>query len=485
MAIRIYNTMTQQKEVFEPLNPGKVGIYSCGPTVYDYFHLGNARAFVVPDIIKRYLEYRGYQVTLVQNITDIDDKIIKRAADEGVPTDVIVDTYTEAFFEDREKLGVMKADVHPRATQHISQIIKLIEVLKKKDIAYEVDGDVYYDVSKFPSYGKLSGQNLEELEAGARVDVDAKKRNPMDFALWKKAKPGEPKWSSPWGEGRPGWHIECSAMSMTYLGDTFDIHTGGQDLIFPHHENEIAQSEAATEAPFVKYWVHNGHINVDGEKMSKSLGNFFTLREILEKYPADAIRFFLISSHYRSPINFSDVELAQAARGLERLKNTARNVMDILGNRQASGEIDQHNLDEFQLKIYEGLRDSKERFISGMDDDFNTAIAISALHDLARDMNVFMNAAGFVKSTLNMSLLALALDDFVRMAEVLGIELLGTSQETQDLKLVDSLMALLLEVRDDARKRRDWETADKIRDQLKELNILVEDTPQGGRWRMS
>lgn len=485
MAIRIYNTMTQQKEVFEPLNPGKVGIYSCGPTVYDYFHLGNARAFVVPDIIKRYLEYRGYQVTLVQNITDIDDKIIKRAADEGVPTDVIVDTYTKAFFEDREKLGVMKADVHPRATQHISQIIQLIEVLKKKDIAYEVDGDVYYDVSKFPSYGKLSGQNLEELEVGARVYVDAKKRNPMDFAIWKKAKPGEPKWSSPWGEGRPGWHIECSAMSMTYLGETFDIHTGGQDLIFPHHENEIAQSEAATEVPFVKYWVHNGHINIDGEKMSKSLGNFFTLREILEKYPADAIRFFLISSHYRSPINFSDVELAQAARGLERLKNTARNAMDILGDYKASGEIDPHNLDEYQLKIYEGIINSKERFINGMDDDFNTAIAISALHDLARDMNVFMNAAGFVKSTLNMSLLALALDDFVPMARVLGVELLGTSQEAQDLKLADSLMTLLLEVRDDARKRRDWETADKIRDKLKELNILIEDTPQGGRWRMS
>jgi cysteinyl-tRNA synthetase len=305
MTLLVYNTLSNQKELFRPIEYGKVKLYSCGPTVYDYFHIGNARAFIVPDVIRRYLTYLGYSVHYVQNITDIDDKIIARAHEQGVDTSEIADRYLEAFFEDVAALGIDKADAYPRATEHVEDIIKLIELLEEKGYTYEAEGSVYYDVSKFEKYGCLSNQNLEQLQSGARIEVDERKRNPADFVLWKASKAGEPSWDSPWGPGRPGWHIECSAMSMKYLGDTFDIHCGGVDLVFPHHENEIAQSEAATGKQFVKYWLHNGYINIDGEKMSKSLGNFLTIREALQHYSPSVIRFFLISKHYRSPINFA------------------------------------------------------------------------------------------------------------------------------------------------------------------------------------
>ncbi len=482
MTIRIYNTMTRQKEVFEPIEDGKVKIYSCGPTVYDYFHLGNARAFIVPDLIRRYLEFRGYEVTWVQNLTDVDDKIIKRATDEGISFEEVVSCYSKAFFEDIKKLGIKQATVYPRATEHISNIIDLIETLVSKGFAYVVGGDVFFDVSKFPSYGKLSNQDIGQLSAGARVDVDERKRNPIDFALWKSAKPGEPRWQSPWSQGRPGWHIECSAMSMTYLGETFDIHTGGQDLIFPHHENEIAQSEAATGKPFVKYWIHNGYINIDGEKMSKSLGNFFALRQIVEEYPPNVVRLFLVSSHYRSPINFSDEELNKAERSLDRLKNSVRAINEILVKGDEVGKVDEDKLDGIDSNFNHKIVEARERFINGMDDDFNTAIAISVLHDLAKEVNIFINSPEFQINPIKLSLLRNAMEAFEDFGEVLGISLIeGDSTKLEGKE--EELVELLLRLRDDARKKKDWSMADAIRNGLKEIGIIVEDTPQGARWK--
>lgn len=486
MSLRIYNTMTQRKEVFEPLREGRVTMYSCGPTVYDYFHIGNARAFVIPDCIRRYLEYKGYEVTYVQNLTDVDDKIIKRAIDEGISPEEVAARYSEAFFQDIRKLGIKEADVYPRATEHIPQIIELIKTLIEKGFAYVVGGDVFYDVTKFPDYGKLSHQAIEDLSAGARVDVDERKRNPMDFALWKNAKPGEPRWDSPWGDGRPGWHIECSAMSMAYLGESFDIHTGGQDLIFPHHENEIAQSEAATGKPFVKYWVHNGHINIEGEKMSKSLGNFFTLREILARYPADVVRFFLISSHYRSPINFSEEELKKAERGLERLKNSIRALDAALARGDRSRRIDLRELNDVELRLYSGIAEAKEKFISGMDDDFNTAVAIAALHDLAREVNTFMNSPDFKITPAKLCLLKKAREVFEELGGVLGLPLKEgalVGEDAKEKELVDNLMDLIIRLREEARRKKDWATADRIREELKRGGIIIEDTPQGTRWK--
>ena len=374
MTIRVYNTMTRQKEEFVPVNNNKVGIYVCGPTVYDYFHIGNARIFIVFDVIRRYLEWRGYDVTYVQNFTDIDDKMIKRAQELGITVPELAERFIEAYREDAGALGVKKADVHPRATQHIEEIIQLIETLMEKKMAYNVDGNVYFDTQAYAQYGRLSKQPLEELETGARVEVDEQKKHPLDFALWKKQKPGEPAWESPWGLGRPGWHIECSAMSMKYLGDTIDIHAGGPDLVFPHHENEKAQSEAATGKPFAKYWLHAGYLNINKQKMSKSLGNFLTVRELGKEIDPLVIRFFMLSAHYRNPINYSPELLQQAQSGLERLNNVVYNLRHLLTTLPAGEEETSDTEEKLQA-----LQAYRERFIVAMDDDFNTADALAVL----------------------------------------------------------------------------------------------------------
>ncbi|MGA7836929.1 MAG: cysteine--tRNA ligase, partial [Ignavibacteriaceae bacterium] len=374
--LKIYNTLTKQKEEFVPLNPPNVNFYMCGPTVYDFFHVGNARSFLMSDVLRRYLEYKGYKVKFVMNLTDVDDKIIKKSNQENVTSDKIAEKYINYFLEDVEKLGMKKADVYPRATQHMSEIIGMIKKLEDKGIAYNVNGNVFYDVSKFNGYGKLSGKKTDDLESGSRVEINEEKKNPLDFSLWKKAKEGEPYWESPWGKGRPGWHIECSAMSCKHLGDTFDIHGGGNDLIFPHHENEIAQSEGATGKPFVKYWMHFGFLNINEEKMSKSLGNFFTARDILKKYSPFAIRMFFTQAHYGGPLNFSDELLASAEKGLEKLNNLRTKISDELKSEKTDGVNPDFNFQKFE-----------DKFVEVMDDDFNTPQGIAVLFDFAKEVN--------------------------------------------------------------------------------------------------
>ncbi|WP_345947253.1 cysteine--tRNA ligase [Natroniella acetigena] len=474
--MRVYNTLTGNKEEFESIEEGKVKIYSCGPTVYDYFHIGNARAFVVPDIIKRYLEYKGYQVTHVLNFTDVDDKMIKRANEEGVSIQQLADRFIAAFFEDVTALNLKEADFYPRATEHISEMIELIEDLIRQGYAYQSEEDVYFRIEKFEEYGKLSKQKLEDLEVGARVDVSDKKENPLDFTLWK-ASEEEPMWDSPWGAGRPGWHLECSVMSRKYLGDRFDIHTGGVDLVFPHHENEIAQSEACCGQQVVNYWLHNGYINIDGEKMSKSLGNFFTTREILSKYPARVVRLFLITKHYRSPINFSDQELENTATGLARLENVVEKIKYLVEQEVVTGQLDGAELKELAMK-------KKEKFIAAMDDDFNTALAIGTLYELAKEVNRFVNSEQFELTKSVKETLVEINQLFKRLGEdVLGIEL--AVEEGKDQQLVDSLVELLLNVREEVREKQEYQLADQIRDRLGELGIEVKDTPQGSQWKLS
>ena len=372
----LYNTLTKKKEEFKPLNPPNVNFYICGPTVYDYFHIGNARSFIISDMLRRYLIYKGYKVKFVMNITDIDDRIIKKSIDEKISFNEVASKYTKAFLEDISALKLKPADVNPKATEHIGEIINLIKTLEEKGIAYNVDGDVFYDVSKFEGYGKLSGKNLEQLESGARVEINETKKNPLDFALWKKAKPGEPSWESPWGKGRPGWHIECSAMSCKHLGESFDIHAGGNDLIFPHHENEIAQSEGATGKPFVKYWLHFGFLNINEEKMSKSLGNFFTARDILINYSAEAIRLFFAQAYYRGPLNFSDELLQAAQKGVEKFVNLAQKINDELNKDNSEGVYP-----EIDIKKY------LDEFETVMDDDFNSAQGVAVIFDFAKEVN--------------------------------------------------------------------------------------------------
>ncbi|MCK8816229.1 cysteine--tRNA ligase [Natroniella sulfidigena] len=476
MTLRVYNTLTGSKEEFETIEEGKVKIYSCGPTVYDYFHIGNARAFVVPDIIKRYLEYKGYQVTHVLNFTDVDDKMIKRADEEGINIQQLADRFITAFFEDAQALNLKKADFYPQATEHISEMIELIKDLLTKDYAYQSEGDVYFRIEKFDDYGKLSKQKVEDLEAGARVDVSNKKENPLDFTLWKRASE-EPRWDSPWGAGRPGWHLECSVMSRKYLGDRFDIHTGGVDLVFPHHENEIAQSEACCGQQVVNYWLHNGYINIDGEKMSKSLGNFFTTREILSKYPAKVVRLFLIAKHYRSPINFSDQELENTATGLARLENAIEKINYLVEQEAVAGQLDGTELKELATE-------KKEKFMAAMDDDFNTALAIGALYELAKEVNRFVNSEDFELTQSVKEVLVEIEQLFKELGEdVLGIEL--TAEAGKDEQLVDSLVELLLDVREEAREKQEYQLADQIRDRLSELGVEVKDTPQGSQWKLS
>lgn len=463
--MRIYNTLTKQKEEFIPIIPGEVKMYVCGPTVYNFFHIGNGRTFIVFDTIRRYLEYRGYKVTFIQNFTDIDDKMINKANDEGVTVKELGDKYIKEYYEDADALQIERATVNPRATEYIEDIIKFIEQLIEAGFAYDVDGDVYYSTNKFDNYGKLAGQNLDDLQAGARISVDERKKDPMDFAVWKSQKPGEPAWESPWGFGRPGWHIECSCMAKKLLGDTIDIHAGGMDLKFPHHENEIAQSEAVTGKPFAHYWIHSAFVNVDNKKMSKSLNNFFTAREILEEYDADTVRFLMLSGHYRIQINFTKELLDSAKASIERLYNCINNLENL------KEEVNKKIMNDDEQSYLKSLNKYRERFIEKMDDDFNTADAISVLFDLTKDINNNVN--------INSSV------ELCKESETLIRELgnpLGILQN-HIKKDLETEIQELINKRQQARKDKDFALADKIRDDLKNRNIVLEDTPQGVRWK--
>ncbi|KJE28999.1 cysteine--tRNA ligase [Geobacillus thermoleovorans] len=462
-SIRLYNTLTRKKEPFEPLEPNKVKMYVCGPTVYNYIHIGNARAAIVFDTIRRYLEFRGYDVTYVSNFTDVDDKLIKAARELGESVPAIAERFIEAYFEDIQALGCKKADIHPRVTENIDTIIEFIQALIDKGYAYEVDGDVYYRTRKFREYGKLSHQSIDELQAGARIEIGEKKDDPLDFALWKAAKEGEICWDSPWGKGRPGWHIECSAMARKYLGDTIDIHAGGQDLTFPHHENEIAQSEALTGKPFAKYWLHNGYLNINNEKMSKSLGNFVLVHDIIRQIDPQVLRFFMLSVHYRHPINYSEELLESARRGLERLKTAYSNLQHRL---QAST-----NLTDNDEEWVSRIADIRASFIREMDDDFNTANGIAVLFELAKQANLYLQ-----EKTTSEKVIHAFLREFEQLADVLGLTL------KQD-ELLDEEIEALIQKRNEARKNRDFALADRIRDELRAKNIILEDTPQGTRWK--
>ena len=491
MTIRIYNTLSNQKEPFEPLKPGRVYMYVCGITAYDLCHVGHARSAIVFDVIYRYLQYRGFDVVCVRNFTDIDDKIIKRAQEEGSDSHAIAERYIKAFYEDMDQLGVSRPSYEPRATQFIPEMIELIEILMDKGYAYQVDGNVYFAVEKFSDYGKLSKRKLDEMIAGARVAVEAGKKNPMDFALWKASKPGEPAWPSPWGDGRPGWHIECSAMSSKYLGSTFDIHGGGKDLIFPHHENEIAQSEAAFGKIFARYWVHNGFVNVNQEKMSKSLGNFFTIREVYERYQPEVLRLFLLSSHYRSPVDFSPESMAEAERGLERFYQTIEQVSEFAGDFPTSGQLPTSDDPEFN-SLQNKIDSLMARFQNDMDDDFNTAAALGQLFDLCRALNRFQDSRPRKPAPEEKKLLAQGLHRLRECANVLGIlqqsperffrehrrislAILGIDQEE-----VEDLIAERVQ----ARKEKNWARADQIRGKLAQMSIILEDKAEGTRWRV-
>jgi len=481
MALKVYNTLTRYKEDFVPLQEGKVLMYSCGPTVYDYFHIGNARTFLLFDMVRRYLEYKGYEVKLVQNITDIDDKIINKANELGISATEIAQKYTEAYLEDSIKLGIRPPDEQPKATEHIPEIISIIQKLQEKNAAYEIDGDVYFRVKKFRDYGKLSKRNLEEMQMGARVDVDERKESPEDFALWKTSKPGEPEWDSPWGKGRPGWHIECSAMSMKYLGETFDIHTGGVDLIFPHHENEIAQSEMATGKPFVKYWLHTAFLQIGGERMGKSMQNYIFVRDALKEHSPEAIRFFLLSAHYRNPLDYTPDSLAQATSASKRLR-ACLGMLQRLG--QSEGEIEKEELNESDRQIYESVARMREQFERAMDDDFNTAAAIGAIFELIHQINIFVKESEGNLSKQSRLLLDCVNENIVELCDVLGIYSPDSGLTNQDATLVDELMKLIIEIRQGVRERKDWDTADKIRDKLKELNIVLKDTREETVWEI-
>jgi cysteinyl-tRNA synthetase len=464
--MKLYNTLSRTKEEFEPLNDKIVNMYVCGPTVYNYIHIGNARAFIVFDTVRRYLEYKGYKVNYVQNFTDIDDKIIKRAQEENVTTKEVAEKYIEEYFIDADNLGIKRATVHPKATEHIEDIIEFIKILIDKGYAYVVNGNVYFETAKFKDYGKLSHKNIEELQAGARIEINEEKKNPLDFVLWKAQKPGEPAWDSPWGKGRPGWHIECSVMSTKYLGKTLDIHAGGPDLVFPHHENEIAQSEAAYGQPFSKYWMHIGYLNINNEKMSKSKGNFFTVREITEKYNPEVLRLFMLMAHYRSPINFSLDLMEQAKSAYERLLNAVANLKHLLT------VCKDRELNEEEKRIKEKFEEYKKEFEDAMDDDFNTADAISVLFEMSKTANTNISGNSSKK------LVEYILDIFLKLSEILGLSYRGVETELNDEEIL-----ALIEERQKARKEKNWKLADEIRDRLREKGIILEDTPEGVRWK--
>lgn len=463
MSIRIYNTLTQRKEVFKPIEHGKVKMYVCGPTVYNYIHIGNARPPIVFDTVRRYLEFRGYEVNYVSNFTDVDDKIIKAANENNEDVFSLANRFIDAYFEDVTALGCMHATHHPRVTENMQTIIDFINELVEKDYAYESGGDVYFRTKKFKDYGKLSHQSIDDLRLGTRIEVGEKKQDPLDFALWKAAKPGEVSWESPWGDGRPGWHIECSAMAREYLGDTIDIHAGGQDLSFPHHENEIAQSESLTGKPFANYWMHNGYINIDNEKMSKSLGNFVLVHEIIKKYDPNVLRYFMLSVHYRHPINFSEELINNAKAGLERLQTSYKNLKHRL-------EVSA-NLADYNQKWLDEINKYNEQFITEMDDDFNTANAISSLFELSKSANYYL-----MEKNTSTIVIEAYIQSFEQFFNVLGLSL-------EKEELLDEDIEQLIAKRNEARKNRDFQTSDDIRDQLKAMNIILEDTPHGTRWK--
>ena len=480
--MRIYNTLTGKKEEFVPLTPGAVNMYVCGITAYDVSHLGHARSAIVFDVIKRYLRYRGFKVNHVRNITDVDDKIIAKAAQEKVSTDEIAQRYTEEYYRDMEKLGVSRADIEPKATGHIKEMIEIIKGLIDKGYAYNVDGNVYFKVSKFPEYGKLSKRNPNDMIAGARVDIDERKKNPLDFALWKASKEGEPSWKTPWGQGRPGWHIECSAMSMKYFGKSFDMHGGGADLIFPHHENEIAQSEAFTGESFVKYWVHNGFITVDKEKMSKSLGNFFTVKEILEKYDPEVVRCFLISTHYRSPIEFSDAQLNEAEISIDRYYSTVMRIQDFM--ETAENIKATHAVSEFENL----LSSTREKFEDAMNDDFNSALAIGGIFELIRETNKFLDSRPsgdkarelVLKAKEILAELGVVLNIFQRTPE----EWYKALMKVKNIGLTEKDIIDKIFERQEARQKKDWALADKIRKELDGKGIILEDKKDRTMWKI-
>ncbi|WP_297499848.1 cysteine--tRNA ligase [Thermococcus sp.] len=472
MAIRVYNTLTRQKEDFRPIREGEVRMYVCGPTVYDYPHLGHARTYVAFDVIRRYLEHRGYTVLMVMNFTDIDDKIIKRANETGEGPRELAERFLRIFLEDMETLKVKPADVYPRVTEHMEDIIEFVKKLEEKGYAYEGSDGVYFEVRKFGGYGKLSKIKLEDLVKGARVEPGEGKRNPEDFALWKKAKPGEPKWESPWGEGRPGWHIECSTMSSKYLGESFDIHGGGNDLIFPHHENEIAQSEACFGHEWVRYWLHTGFVMVDGEKMSKSLGNFVTVRELLQRYSPEVIRLFVLQRHYRSPLDYTEEGLMHAKNNLERLYNTLENIRVAMEKAEIAFKWDRE-----EFETYEAIRDARKKFYDAMDDDFNTAEALKALFEVSNAINRYLTLVERPKE----SILRKSLEFFRTAGEVFGLFEDYFREEKAGNE--EALIRLLVEVRAQLRKERKFELADKIRTELRNLGIQLEDTPQGTVWK--
>jgi cysteinyl-tRNA synthetase len=489
--MQLYNTLTRRKEAFKPLTPGKVGLYACGVTVYDDCHLGHARSTVVFEVLVRYLRWQGFEVTWVRNYTDIDDKILRRAQETGVPWQEVAQRYIASFIEDMAALGVPPAQIEPKATEHIPEMLEIIRRLKDQGFAYQGAGDVYFRVRRFPGYGKLSGQSLEDLEAGARVEVDPHKEDPLDFVLWKASKPGEPAWDSPWGPGRPGWHIECSAMSLRYLGESFDLHGGGQDLVFPHHENELAQSEAATGKPFVRFWLHHGLLTIDREKMSKSLGNFFTIKEVLARFPAEVVRFFLTNSHYRSPLDFSDAALNESETALLRLYTTLARLKDL--QRRHPGPQGPVPLDftpaHLTLEEMARLGSLRARFEAAMDDDLNTAQALGYLFEAVRLANRLLENSS--EDPAYLAFLSQLHRDLVDLGGVLNLlqadprEMVATlRQKAADLKISPEEIEELIAARNEARLQKNWARADAIRKQLADLDITLEDTPQGTIWRV-
>ena len=476
--LRVYNTLTKQKEEFKPLEPGKVSMYVCGVTPYNHPHIGNARPFVTWDVIKRFLRKSGYAVKHIQNFTDVDDKIIRTANTEGVQWNDIAERYIKAYFSVMDKLHVDRADVYPKVSTHIADIIAMITTLVEKGYAYPVEGDVYFSVEKFEGYGKLSGRKLEDMQAGARIEVDARKHHPMDFALWKAAKPGEPYWESPWGNGRPGWHIECSTMSLKYLGTTFDFHGGGSDLIFPHHENEIAQSQAccSDHDSFARYWLHNGFITINQEKMSKSLNNFFTVQDILQQYPADVLRFFIVATHYRSPLDFSDERLKEAQTSLGRLQNSLDNAKQL---QAMPATVDSTTA----AALLQKAQTEKTGFYEAMEDDFNTALALSHMFALSKEINVYYHAVTTGKAVYDVVNFVGVVDIYQDMADILGILVQDDAISEANDTLLEGLMQLIIDLRQQARASKDWKAADTIRDELKKLDVVIEDSPTGVRWK--
>ena len=468
--LMVYNTMSKEKEEFVPLKAGEVNMYVCGPTTYNYIHLGNARPIVVFDTVRRYLEYKGYRVNYIQNFTDVDDKIINRAKEENDEPLALAARYIEAFYEDVEALNVLPATKNPKVSEHIREIIDFVQGLIDKGYAYELEGDVYFAVRKDSEYGKLSGRDLDDLQAGARVEVDTRKHDPLDFALWKSAKEGEISWESPWGPGRPGWHIECSAMSLKYLGEQFDIHGGGQDLIFPHHENEVAQTECLTGKAMAKYWMHNGFITINKEKMSKSLNNFFLLRDILAKYDAQTVRFYLLSVHYRSPLDFADELLEMTEKGLERMCNSAKALHKAIATAQ------DQSTDEGKALVEKALA-MQDAFETAMDDDFNTALAGAAFYDFVREVNIYLKQPILDKQAMQQ-----AEEIWLKLANVMGLNLLYEAEGAQD-ELLEQVMELMIALRKEARAAKNYAMADDIRNRLGEIGIVLEDSPQGTTWK--